>query len=89
MNYKLTLQAEEDLIQIYMYGVRNFGATQAEKYFISLENTFKKIAENPLMFPLAYHVREGYRYCVHISHTVFFIVEDQVKIVRIIGSQKF
>lgn len=89
MNYILTRQAEEDLIQIYLYGQAVFGPTQAEKYHGSLENTFNRIAENPEMYPLATSIHKGYRYCVHSSHTIFFTVEDQVRIVRIIGKQKF
>ncbi|WP_162415623.1 type II toxin-antitoxin system RelE/ParE family toxin [Cyclobacterium roseum] len=89
MKYVLTHQAEEDLIAIYLYGLEVFGPTQAEKYHRSVEKAFERIAENPKMFPLASHIREGYSYCVHISHTIFFTVDDQVRIVRIIGRQKF
>ena len=89
MSYILTRQAEEDLIQIYLYGQVAFGPTQAEKYHRSLENTFIRIAENPEIYPLATSIRKGYRYCVHSSHTIFFTVVDQVRIVRIIGKQKF
>lgn len=89
MKYTLTRKAEEDLIQIYLYGLKVFGPSQAEIYHESLEKTFIRIAENPEMYPLASHIRRGYRYCVHISHTIFFTVEDQIRIVRIIGKQKF
>ncbi len=89
MKYVLTRQAEEDLIQIYLYGLEVFGPMQAEKYHGSLEKAFERIAKNPDMFPLASEIRNGYRYCVHISHTIFFTVEEKVKIVRIIGKQKF
>ena len=43
MNYALTRQAEEDLIQIYLYGEETFGHLQAEKYFNSLEKAFARI----------------------------------------------
>jgi toxin ParE1/3/4 len=89
MKYILTRQAEEDLIEIYLYGLRVFGSMQAESYYNSLEKTFERIAENHKIFPLAPHIREGYRYCVHTAHTIFFTVEESVWIVRIIGRQKF
>jgi toxin ParE1/3/4 len=89
MKYVLTRLAEEDLIEIYLFGLREFGPIQAEKYYSSLENTFGRIAENPTMFPLAYTIRQGYRCCVHQSHTIYFTVSDEIKIVRIIGRQKF
>ena len=70
MKYVLTRQAEEDLIEIYLYGLEVFGPLQAVKYHGSLEKTFNRIAENPEMFPLASHIRKGYRYCVHTSHII-------------------
>ncbi len=51
MKYLLTRQAEEDLIQIYLYGLGRFGEPQAEKYHNSFEEEFKRIAKNPEMFP--------------------------------------
>lgn len=89
MNYVLTRQAEEDLIHIYLYGEESFGQLQAEKYYNSLEKAFARIAKNPEMYPIAYEIRLGYRYCVHSAHTIFFTIEDQVKIIRIIGKQRF
>ncbi|MCX2680669.1 type II toxin-antitoxin system RelE/ParE family toxin [Galbibacter sp. EGI 63066] len=89
MKYVLTRQAEEDLIQIYLYGLSRFGVSQAEKYHNSFEKAFKRIAKNPEMFPKAFHIRKRYQYCVHVSHTIFFTVENSIRIVRIIGKQKF
>jgi len=89
MNFTLTREAEEDLIEIYLYGLKVFGPVQAENYFLSIEATFSRIAENPEMYPTASHIRKGYRYCVHVSHTIFFTIEDKVRIIRIIGKQKF
>ena len=89
MKYRLSRQAEEDLIEIYLFGLRFFGPLQAERYHRSLEETFGKIAKNPQMYPSASPIREGYRYCVHSAHTIFYTVEAEVKIIRIIGKQKF
>jgi toxin ParE1/3/4 len=89
MIYALTRQAEEDLIHIYLYGSELFGSLQAEKYYTSLENAFERIAKNPEMYPIAFEIRLGYRYCVHSAHTIFFTVEQEVKIIRIIGKQRF
>ena len=49
MPYKLTPDAENDLIEIYGYGFRTFGETQAEKYFSDLENCFQLLGETPLI----------------------------------------
>ncbi|TFV93297.1 type II toxin-antitoxin system RelE/ParE family toxin [Algoriphagus kandeliae] len=89
MSYSLSFQAEEDLIQIFLYGLKTFGESQAERYFSSLEKTFERIAKNPEMYPMASEFKEGYRFCIHISHTIFFKMDEEVKIIRIIGRQKF
>ncbi|TDQ17448.1 toxin ParE1/3/4 [Algoriphagus boseongensis] len=89
MPYSLSLQAEEDLIQIYIYGLHRFGEIQAERYFHSLEKTFERIAKNPEMYPMADEIRVGYRFCVHGSHTIYFKESEQIQIIRIIGRQQF
>lgn len=89
MKYFLTVQAEEDLIQIYLFGLKNFGPIQAEKYFKTFNKAFVKIANDPYMFPSASHLIDGYRYCVNGAHTIYFTVDKSVKIIRIIGKQRF
>lgn len=49
MTFIISLQVEEDLIQTYLYGLETFGELQVERYFISLEKTFERIAQNPEM----------------------------------------
>lgn len=46
--YKLSNVAKEDLIRINHYGVKQFGAKQADKYFESFFVHFELIAENPI-----------------------------------------
>ncbi len=48
--YKLSNVAKEDLIRINHYGVKQFGAKQADKYFESFFVHFELIAENPMSF---------------------------------------
>ena len=49
MRYKLTLEAENDLTDIYVHGFLNFGETQAEKYFAELEDCFAILGNAPLI----------------------------------------
>jgi toxin ParE1/3/4 len=49
MLYRITPEADSDIIGIYMYGFQNFGETQAEKYFLELEDCFQFLSENPLV----------------------------------------
>jgi flagellin-specific chaperone FliS len=47
MSYKLTSEAGNDLIEIYLYGFQNFGEAQAENYFSELEEVFRMLGETP------------------------------------------
>ncbi|MEE9356321.1 MAG: type II toxin-antitoxin system RelE/ParE family toxin [Methylococcaceae bacterium] len=44
-NYKLSEDAENDLIRIHQYGVIKHGETQADKYYFAFFDRFEKIAE--------------------------------------------
>ena len=47
MGYKLTRRAEQDLIDIYIEGFRQFGEAQAEAYAQKLLETFELLAKFP------------------------------------------
>lgn len=87
-SYKLSNEAKEDLIRIHHNGVLNFGTKQADKYFNSFFDYFKKIAENPYSFESVDQIREGYRRCVCGVDTIYFKLNEniqQVEIMAIIG----
>ncbi|MBZ9731664.1 type II toxin-antitoxin system RelE/ParE family toxin [Salegentibacter sp. JZCK2] len=89
MRYKISLEAEEDLIRIYRYGAQHFGDKQALKYFYGLVDTFDRIAENPYMFPSARHIKQDYRFCTYKADTIYYRIADKVEIMAIIGRQNF
>ena len=43
-NYRLSNDAKDDLIRIHQYGVRQFGESQADKYFNTFFEYFDLIA---------------------------------------------
>lgn len=47
IDYRLTEDAERDIIGIYLYTVRQFGAVQADRYTAGLEERFVKLAARP------------------------------------------
>ncbi|WP_370567388.1 type II toxin-antitoxin system RelE/ParE family toxin [Echinicola sp. 20G] len=57
--------------------MKTFGPSQAEKYHHSLEDSFERIAQNPEMFTLAEKIMPGIRYCVHISPSIFSLLEGK------------
>ena len=60
---KVSYELDFMVLSVYYYTITT--QLQAEKYRGSLEKTFNRIAKNPEMYPLASHIRKGYRYCVH------------------------
>ena len=46
MAYRLTSKAEEDLTEVYLTGVSDFGVDQAEAYLAGLIETFDLLSDN-------------------------------------------
>ena len=89
-NYKLSLEAKEDLRRIYLYGFENWGEVQADKYYFSFFECFEIIAEKPYMYQSVDYIRKGYRHCVCGADTIYFRIgsNDMVEIMNIIGHQE-
>ena len=86
--FRISNTAKEDLIRIHHYGVKNFGNTQADKYFDSFFEYFEIIAQRPFTFESVDFIKNGYRRCVCGSDSIFFKVnENFVDIMTIIGRQ--
>ncbi len=87
-NYKLSNHAKEDLIRIYIYGTKEFGVRQADKYFNALFECFQTISENPFSFHSVDHIKKGYRRCPCGSDSIYFRINDGiVEIMVIVGKQ--
>jgi toxin ParE1/3/4 len=86
-NYRLSPEAEGDIIRIHQYGFRQFGLPQADKYIASLYQRFEEIAANPLMYPEdAEH--EGYRRSVYDQDVIYYrVADDHVVMIAILGRQ--
>ena len=88
MKYKLSNVAKQDLIRIHQFGVKNFGESQADKYFEAFFVNFELIAERPLAFESVDYIKQGYRRCVCGVDSIYFRVNGEiVEIMAIIGRQ--
>ena len=85
MAYRLTRQAEIDVIQIYVQGARDFGAAQAEAYHHKLEGAFARIAAFPQMARERPEISPPVRIQPCGRHIVVYVAEDggDVLIIRI------
>ncbi|WP_420400392.1 type II toxin-antitoxin system RelE/ParE family toxin [Flagellimonas sp.] len=87
-NYRLSPQVKEDLYRIWLYGLIQFGEAQANAYYLSFFEQFEVIGCEPYQFPVADHIKNDYRRCVHKSDTIYFrVLPDVVEIIAIIGRQ--
>ena len=55
--YELAPEAERDLLDIALHGLRNFGLAQSEQYRDGLKSRFQEIANNPLQYQAVDSVR--------------------------------
>ena len=88
-NYKISLEAKEDLRRIYHYGLKNWGEEQADKYYFAFFECFELIGKNPKMYQAVDYIRMGYRRCICGVDTIYFRISDDgmVEIMNIIGNQ--
>jgi len=85
--YRVSLDAEQDVTRLYLYGLKRYGEAQADRYFNGLYQQFERIADHPLLYPVD-NVRERYRRCPYRSDVIYYrIVGDAVEITAILGRQ--
>ena len=86
--YKLSDEAEADLIRIHQHGVQHYGEQQADQYFRAFFERFEKLTEQPYLYSAVDHIRKGYRRSVCGADSVYYrIAGDDIEIMAIIGRQ--
>ncbi len=87
-SYKLSDQAEEDLICIHQWGARHHGEQAADAYYFQFFERFETLAENPYLYPAVDDIREGYRRSVCGVDAIYYRVTDTgVEIMAILRHQ--
>jgi toxin ParE1/3/4 len=88
VKYKLSQAADQDLEQLFEYGIDNFGLSRAKSYVDGLINQFQNIAENPFRYQAVDHIRRGYRRGVYSKHSIYYTVsKDCVDVMRILRAE--
>ncbi|MFC5553344.1 type II toxin-antitoxin system RelE/ParE family toxin [Methylobacterium iners] len=70
--YRLTRRAENDLLDIFLFGLEQFGDVQAQRYQAGFEECFRMLAENPLLGRSAHAIAPALRRHEHGSHVVLY-----------------
>jgi toxin ParE1/3/4 len=78
-------QARQDLVEIRIYSLEQFGPVVADVYFLGFDQAFDRLARHPHVGVPKPELGSGVRCLVHRRHRIFYIIEDDVVvIVRII-----
>jgi toxin ParE1/3/4 len=82
----LSATAEQDLLEIYSFGARQFGVAQADKYALDLDHAMRRdIAADPLIGRSRPELGAGLRSINRGSHQIFYRPFDEgVFVMRIL-----
>jgi len=85
MAYSLTRAATEDIKQIYLHGLGQFGALQADRYLDLLEKTFEFLADHPKAARIRAELKSDIRFHPLRSHVVMYRINDggEILIIRV------
>lgn len=90
MNYKISIEAEKDLENIWLYTLENWSIEQADYYFDLIMNEIEYISENPKSGKDYNEIRKGYFRSRVKSHFIFYRInfkEENIEIIRILHQQ--
>ncbi|MFV9616790.1 MAG: type II toxin-antitoxin system RelE/ParE family toxin [Gammaproteobacteria bacterium] len=80
-----TTEAEQDLINIWLYSYKNWGDRQAGKYLDGLEEGFKLLAVTPLLCRLRHEFIQPVRIHHHAHHLIIYdVLPGRINIVRVL-----
>jgi toxin ParE1/3/4 len=82
--YRLSVKARSDLIDIYNFTETTFGSYQAEAYHAGFERTFGLLADFPGIGISADELVRGYRRFRFQSHYIFYTEEADYVLIRAI-----
>jgi len=77
--------AEEDLIDLWIYGYKKWGIVQADNYTDSLEDKLNSLTELPKKYSLRKKLSPAVRICPHKGHIIIYTIEsDSILIIRVL-----
>lgn len=81
VTYRLTPDAQSDLIEIRRFTRTQWGAAQSKKYLSGLQQTIRLLAATPLMGKHRPEVRENVFSFPYISHVIYYVEHEQQLVV--------
>ena len=84
MKYIISVEASNDLENIWLYTFENWSQQQADRYFNLIIDEIENISNDPTSGKDYSDIREGYFYSRVKSHFIFYKVNLKKKVVEII-----
>mgnify|MGYP001039283031 FL=1 len=87
MNYRISIEAKNDIEKIWLYTYENWSIEQADRYFDLIMDEIEYIAKNPASGKNFSDVRKGYLRTRIKSHFIFYKVNmklNEVEIIRVL-----
>jgi toxin ParE1/3/4 len=79
--YRLTPDAQSDLIEIRRYTVQQWGPTQSQKYLSELRKTMRLLADTPSLGKSRPAMGGDVLSFPHVSHVIYYVVHEQQLVV--------
>lgn len=81
-------QAEQDLIEIWMYSCGNWGVNQVDIYLDQLDQAFQNIASNPEIDVNIDYFRTAFFKYPAKEHLIFYTIQKStIHMVRVLGNE--
>lgn len=88
-NYRLAKQADQDVIDIYSYGLEVFGERHAEAYHGRLQTCFELLASQPGLGRRYSLPKQEVRVFFHESHVVVYqVATTRILIARVLSMRR-
>lgn len=79
--YRLTPDAQSDLVEIRRYTLKQWGKSQSQKYLSELRQTLRLLAETPSLGKQRPDVVSGVFSFPHVSHVIYYVIDAHELIV--------
>ncbi|MBY5837328.1 type II toxin-antitoxin system RelE/ParE family toxin [Rhizobium leguminosarum] len=89
MKYRTTIEADQDIVELYILGADQFGALQSEQYVDDLFDTFELLADNPRMARERRELNPPTRLHPYLAHMIAYTIrEEDILIVRVLHGRE-
>ena len=75
--YRLTPDAQSDLIEIRRFTLQQWGQAQSQKYLSELRKTIRLLSDTPSLGKSRPEVGANVLSFPHISHVIYYVVHEQ------------